>query len=647
MLETIRKSSHHYLFKLFFLLLAVIFAISLGDFNTTKSQIVVTVGNHKMSMNDFLIAKQDRVNQIRSKQELTQQQIVDAAPTINANVIESMVTKSMIEQEAKNLGLKVSPEVVADYIQKDNNFQRNNVFDINLYKNALEQLNVREEKFLSNLSLQISTRFLLESMMINLPLRSNINNYLYKTIAEKRLVSLFDVDASKSNITLFSDKDLKDFHEKNKNKFVTKEYRSFSYLLFSASELKKTLNITNEALKKEYDDNKEEYLLPQRRDFQHFLSPTEEIANKIVEDLRKNQNYKEVAKEFVAQKVISESFENQSLGSFVSNIDNTLFTRKLDDITDPMKSELGWHVFKITKIHPKQYKSFAEATQEITAKLENKMLEIQMYEMLKQVEDDIASGATFKEVAMRYSLISDQAVNIALDGSYKIENKVETNKDIIKMAFKMELDEESEVKPVGDTQDMVVIKVEAIENPVKLKFLEVQEDVKRQYLLKVRDKLALEVSNLVRLELSKENQKVMGKKNLNDELLQKILKPVYKKYKLSQSNQPVISVSNRYVIKPVLGDNGDLSPEFVDTLFSLGIKKVSVPQQLGYGQYGFAIIQNSIPMKDADRQIYDQVDEISTANYKNEIYEQYIAYLSAKYKVDVDYSLVNRSIETP
>ena len=80
--------------------------------------------------------------------------------------------------------------------------------------------------------------------------------------------------------------------------------------------------------------------------------------------------------------------------------DLSLFSLNENDSPPPIKSELGWHVFKILKINPKQYKSFSEARKEILENLQYKMAEMKINELLKVIEDDVASGANFQEIAV-------------------------------------------------------------------------------------------------------------------------------------------------------------------------------------------------------------------------------------------------------
>ena len=641
MLNKIRNASHHYLFKLLFCFLAVIFAVGLIDFSYSKHHIAATVGKQEISLSDFLQARQESINKLNQKQYLTSEQAQLEAKNINNDTITKLVTQNLVKQEAEHLGIRISPETIAEYIQKDENFHKEGSFDLEHYKKVLTYNNLKEEQLITLLSHQIASKFLLDSLIVNLPLKQNLSNYLYDYLAEKRSISLITIDANNTKVNNVSEQELKDYYQKNPNNFQTKEYRDFDYILLSSKDIKITTETPESELEKEYAENKEVYSLPETRDFYHFLAPDEKIAEQIIAALKTNADQTKVAKDFVNKKVISESFSNQPAHSFLSNIDPSLFTLKEHDITSIVKSDLGWHVFKIMKIHPKQYKSFAEAKKEIKENLHHKMAEVQLYELSKTIEDDLASGAELTEVAKRNNLPLIKMKQVAID------DKEKANLEIINLAFKMAVKEDSPLTPIADGKDYVVVHVEAIELPKLKEFKEVEEQIKESYKMQMKDELALELARALQTELSKDKQTLVlsGGKDyqLNDDLVKTLLNPIYKKYNLSTKN--IVSFKNKDIVRPILAQDTELPESFVGGLFNLSTKKVSITQQLGYAKYGFAIIQKIAAITERDASIYKQVAEISENNYKNEIYDQYLDYLRGKYSTEINFELINHKFE--
>ena len=637
MLEKIRKIAHNSFFKLFLLLLAIVFALSIGDITGSKAHVMATVGKEKITLNDFLQAKQDAIAKLHLKQSPTPAQ----QESISLNVATQLITKSLIDQETKALGIRISPETVAEYIRSDASFQKNGVFDLESYKRILEYNNLTEAKFLNDLSEQISSKFLINSLTVNLPLKKILSDYLYGYLTEKRSIALIDVNTQKTDITDITKENLQNYYQKNQAAFKTKEYRNFSCLTLSANRLKANTEVSDEELQKEYKDNKEEYSLPETRDFYHFLAPNQEIANKVTEALKANANPAKVAQDFISQKVVSEIFNNQPEKSFLSNLDPSLFQLNENDVTVAVKSDLGWHIFKIIKINHKEYKSFAQAKAEMIENIKYRMSEIQLYELLKIVEDEIASGADFNEIASRHSLQLIKVQQIAEDGTYAVSNKnnIEVDSAILKLAFQTPLHEESPLTLIDNNQEYVAIRVSEIVDSAIANFDLVEDQVKAMYIEEKRDELALEIANLLQTKLA-ENSKVA----LDNNFLASSLSSISDKYKLSLDKLAVISFKNQDIIRPILGSNGDLSENFVTNLFTIEVNKTSVPQKIKAAEYAFALVQKISETTEVDKRIYPKIVEISEENYRNEIYDQYLNYLRSKYSVELNMDLIRQSI---
>ncbi len=644
MLEKIRQIAHHSLFKLFFFVLAVIFAASLGNFDQSKSNnVIATIGKEKISFNEFAQARQYALKQLNKQQHLTPEQAQMEANDISKNVINKMISQMLIKLELEHLGIKIPSEIIAEYIQKDESFHKNGNFDLDTYKQVLEYNNVTEESLLKNISTELASKFLLTSLSVNIPLKDTFANYLYDYLSEKRSISLISVDANKVSYNNFSQEELQNYHKNYPHLFQTKEYKSFSYLLLDSQKLKETINVDETDLVKEYNANKEEYALPETRDFHHFLTPDQEIANQIIESLNKDTDHLDVAKNFIDKKVISEKFINQSQQGFLSNLDPSLYTLQENQITSAVKSDLGWHVFKITKINPKQYKEFSEVKKTVQQHLVNKIAHAQLYELSKQIEDDISSGAHFTEIANRYNLKNVEVQNIAVDGSYLDSTKTDKiAPQIMITAFQTPLQQESQITPI-DENTSFILKVEEIKAP-KLESLEKVKDRIADLLLEdFRAKLSLEIARTLQTEASKDPQLLISseKNNLNKKLLKTLLKPIFNKYNLSKNNRPIISIQNQNISRAVISNEKELPESFINSLFNLNIKNVSLPQNLTTTKYGFAIIDKIFIEKERNADLYQQVASISEDNYRNEIYNQYLDYLRNQYPVHINLKLLN------
>ena len=615
MLEKIRQISHSKFFKFFFFLLALAFALSLGDLGKSSSNVVANVGAQKISLQDFLKARSEIQLDIPYPEARTKQ--------ANILALQNLITRALLEQEAKNLGLKVSPETLAEYIRNDKNFHKDGTFDLEIYKKLLAQNNLSEADLLKSLSNQVAVKFLVNSITANLPLKKILTDYYYQFAVEKRAISLVSAQVKPQIFSSIAENELKDYYQKNQNLFQTKEKRSYSYMTISLAELKKNSIITEEEIKKEYQANTHEYSLPETRDFFHFLAPSEKIAKEVIKTLETNNDHKQVAKNFIEQKVISENLNNQPSNSFFVNIEANLFKLKEHQVSQIAKSDLGWHIFKVVKIHPKLYEPLAQAKARIEESLKTKAAELQLYEISKQIEDDLASGADFEEIAKRYNL------NL---------NKVEDasgNDQITLIAFQTNLHEESVLTQIGNNQEYVIVKVNNIAPAKTQNFSEALDKVKILYTMQLREKIAQESAELLKQQKIADPIQAMN-----------ILKPILSKYSLKDQDIEV-DVLREEISRPIISKS-NLPNDLVTQIFKLKIGDCTLVVNLDAAKAGFAIVDKLMPMEQKDSQLYAAIEQTVTKQYNDDFYDQYINYLYSKYKPEINQALIDKATkETP
>lgn len=646
MLEKIRRIGHNSLFKIFFFFLAFIFAISLGNFNnSSNSDVIATIGKEKISLNDFSNARRFALKQLSEQQYLTPEQAQFEADNLSRNILNKMISQKLISLELNSLGIRIPDELIAEYIQKDETFHKNGRFNPELYREALANNNINEETLIKSISTELASKFLIDSFIANSPIKNTLSSYLYDYLTEKRSISLISVDSSKINYSKFPGEQIKEFYNAHPELFQSKEYRSFSYVIFDVKNLKEAQNISNSDLLNEYETNKEEYALPETRDFHHFLTPSEEIANQIVQDLKSNPNHLEVSNQFIDKNVISEKFINQNQQDFLSSLDPNLFKVSIDSITSPVKSDLGWHVFKITKIHPKQYKSFEESKEKVMQNLLNKIAQTHLYEVVRQVEDDLSSGANLKEIAIRYNLIYEEVKDIALDGTALNNKTLKVNPQIIQTAFLLNLNQESQVTQLETSSNLFLVKLDSIIAPKLEEFNNIIDKAKSLMLKELKIKLASELAKDLQKEASKNPESLIVSQNnqLNNSFVQNITDKLLQKYKLSKKYAPIVTLENREIKRPIFFYDKTLPVNFINSLYSLELNKFSLVQADEKDNFIFAKINNIFLDDERNEDIYNQVKLISEENYKNELYNQYVDHLKNKYNVKINTKFLNEN----
>lgn len=624
MLEKIRQIANHKLFKALFIIIAVAFALSLRDFSGSSENIVLQVGEEKVTIDDFNKTKQQIVNAY-ANQPIGNEQVEKMA-------LYKSITRALLDQEIKSFGIVLQNETIGDYVRSDQTFHKNGDFDFETYKRILADNNLNESVLIKTITNQVGTKFILDSIVANMPLTKVINDYFYSYLTEKREISLVSVNTNELVFSSYEDKDLRGFYEKNPALFQTKEKRDYSYVLISLDQVEKSIKFTDADLFKEYESNLNEYALPETRDFTNFLAPDEETATTLAADLTSNTNTEEVTKKYIEKKVIAENFFNQASTSFVASIEPKLFEMNEEGISKPVKSELGWHVFKVLKIHPKLYKSFAQAKKEIEEKYRNKLAEQKIYELSKQLEDDLASGLNLKEIANKHQLTFSEVKDAS------------GNDPITVIAFQTALNEDSNLTQIYNSQDYVIVRVDNIIPSNPIPYEDAISRVREGYSIELKQTIATELTKVLKETLMSENQKLISNASLNSvEITQKI-KPICDKYNIT-ADKIKISLTNVELSRPTISQNQNIPPLMVENIFTIKVGETSPVQSIDTGKVAFAILNKVVTDSAKDEHIMKYAQNIGEDNYKNSLYDEYIEYLKTKYPVKINYGLLKNKEE--
>lgn len=137
---------------------------------------------------------------------------------------------------------------------------------------------------------------------------------------------------------------------------------------YALANLFKDLNITDEELKKYYEDHKEHFNTPMQMTASHILVDTEEEALKALERINNGEAFEEVAKEI--SKCPSKD-QGGSLGTFgpgqmVKEFDEVCQEIETGKLSEPVKTQFGYHIIKVDERKEPSTISFEEAKPELT-----------------------------------------------------------------------------------------------------------------------------------------------------------------------------------------------------------------------------------------------------------------------------------------
>lgn len=157
-------------------------------------------------------------------------------------------------------------------------------------------------------------------------------------------------------IGIESDRDLLDRIEEMRERMILNE--------FLQREVESKLVATDKELEDYYNIHKDEFKSPDEAKISHILIGSEDDAKDVLKRLRKGADFARMAKKFsieAATKDVGGEIGVIQKGKFHPQLDSTIFSMNEGEVSDPIKTEKGYHIIKLQKKTPGTPLSFNDA----------------------------------------------------------------------------------------------------------------------------------------------------------------------------------------------------------------------------------------------------------------------------------------------
>ena len=396
-----KKASNIFVWIIMGLLLVALAGFGIGGFSGGASRLG-SVGDVEISARDYANALQAEIR-ARQSESGTPVNLADLrANNLDAAVRQSLFARAALENEARNMGLSVGDEEVANQILETPNFQLvDGNFDRQAYEFYLSQLGLDAGEFEEDVRQDASRSILQFAVVGGITAPAVYAETVLAYQGETRDFSILEVTEGDlpTPVADADDATLQAHFDENAQRFTRSEQRRITYAWVTPSAIMDDMEISEDALRTLYEQRDEIYNQPERRLLERLVFPSTDEAQTAFDAIEAGETDFDQLVEDRGLTLTDVDLGDVQRGDLSEAAAEMIFADTDSEIIGPLESAFGPALFRINAVLDAQTTSFEEAEIDLRAELAVEAARRTILDLREAVDDLLASGATVEEVA--------------------------------------------------------------------------------------------------------------------------------------------------------------------------------------------------------------------------------------------------------
>ncbi|MFD2738675.1 peptidyl-prolyl cis-trans isomerase [Sulfitobacter aestuarii] len=316
-------------------------------------------------------------------------------------VLQRLVRNRALDHEASQLGLSIGDESLRGQILEISAFQGiDGKFDREGYRFALQQSGLSEAEFEASLREEAARTLLQGAIVGGVQMPQTYAETLVSYLREQRSFTwtLMDEGDLETPLPSASEEELRAYYEANSERFMLPASKEITYAWLSPDALIEEVEVSEEELRKEYENRAGEYQKPERRLVERLVFADAESADQAAAALEVDGTTFET---LVDQRGLD--LADVDLGDVgrleLEAAGEAVFAAEVGDVVGPLPSPLGPALFRVNGVLPAQNTSFEEARAALRQELAVSRAVRAVEARAQELDDQLAGGATLEQLA--------------------------------------------------------------------------------------------------------------------------------------------------------------------------------------------------------------------------------------------------------
>jgi len=400
MLQNIRDKAQGWLAWVIVFLISIPFALwGIQRYTNPRSKLVVAeVNGVELTQAEFQEKVRQQERRLRAMWKGFDVSMMEEQ--IKQSALQQMIEQEVLLQAAAEAGFRISDVMVAQEIHSIEAFQQDGQFSQGLYEMLLQSQGMAPAFFEIEMRRGMLVDQLRHGIVSSALLTERDQSEQAKFEKQQRYVtySLIPISRFESTITI-EDTDVEKYFNEHPEKYMTAEKVSIEYVELKQDKLATEQAVDENLLEQYYQEHIDSFTTPPEWNARHILvqlkneaTPEDvEAAQKKAQDLlakiRAGESFEELAKTHSDDKVSAENGGNLDWfgeGIMLEPFEKALSTLEVNEVSEPVRTQFGFHIIQLLDIKPKATKEFAEVREQLEKDFQKEQAETEFYNVLDE-----------------------------------------------------------------------------------------------------------------------------------------------------------------------------------------------------------------------------------------------------------------------
>jgi peptidyl-prolyl cis-trans isomerase D len=419
MLNIMRKQAGSWMIKVILFAIVIVFVFwGVGSFNSRDASKVATVNGEIIKRVDYQRTYNNLIDQYRQRFGASLNDGMLEMLQVKSQAVNQLIDRTLLLQEARRLDLEVPASEVAEAIVKIPAFQTNGTFDRRRYQTILSRIHLSPEEFEADQKNAMLVEKLSRVIMGAAKVSDMEARQFYDWQNTSVNVAYVLFKPEEQTDVVLTDEAIAEYYDANKENYKTDPMVKAAYVVFDPADDEKQVTVADDEIRDYYDTHTDEFSAEKKVEARHVLIKVPQDADadadeaarskaqEVTDKAKAGEDFAELAKTYSEGPTkdrggyLGEFTRNQMIKPFADKA----FSMAAGEVSDPVKTQFGWHVIKVEKVTDATTQTLDEARPAIVKTLTERKARNRAYDRAEQFYDSTFEKDDLADVARQAGL---------------------------------------------------------------------------------------------------------------------------------------------------------------------------------------------------------------------------------------------------